>query len=84
MTERPKVHAWKACVPYPGTEGSNPSLSVSPLVLITGYCAMQHRPTPPGPEGSNGKRLLHEPQSTWLELKGFFYPIRGNRLWHMK
>ncbi len=28
MTERPKVHAWKACVLYPSTEGSNPSLSV--------------------------------------------------------
>ena len=28
MTERLKVHAWKACVRYPRTEGSNPSLSV--------------------------------------------------------
>ena len=27
MTERLKVHAWKACVPDKGTEGSNPSLS---------------------------------------------------------
>ena len=27
VTEWLKVHAWKACVPYPGTEGSNPSLS---------------------------------------------------------
>jgi hypothetical protein len=26
MTERPKVHDWKSCVPQ-GTEGSNPSLS---------------------------------------------------------
>jgi hypothetical protein len=36
MTERPKVHAWKACVLFPGTEGSNPSLSVSPLVPTSG------------------------------------------------
>ena len=28
MTEWLKVHAWKACVPLKGTEGSNPSLSV--------------------------------------------------------
>ena len=28
VTEWPKVHAWKACVPLKGTEGSNPSLSV--------------------------------------------------------
>ncbi len=27
MTERPKVHAWKACVRHKRTEGSNPSLS---------------------------------------------------------
>ena len=27
MTERFKVHAWKACVLQKGTEGSNPSLS---------------------------------------------------------
>ncbi len=27
MTERPKVHAWKACVRHQRTEGSNPSLS---------------------------------------------------------
>ena len=27
VTEWPKVHAWKACVPLKGTEGSNPSLS---------------------------------------------------------
>jgi len=33
--------------------------------MITGYCAMQHRPTPSGPEGSSGKRLPHEPQITW-------------------
>ena len=30
MTEWPEVHAWKACVLYPGTEGSNPSLSDTP------------------------------------------------------
>ncbi len=28
VTERPKVHDWKSCVPQ-GTEGSNPSLSAS-------------------------------------------------------
>ena len=27
VTEWLKVHAWKACVPLKGTEGSNPSLS---------------------------------------------------------
>jgi hypothetical protein len=31
VTEWLKVHAWNACVPYPGTEGSNPSLSVGPF-----------------------------------------------------
>ncbi len=25
MVERSKAHAWKACVPQKGTEGSNPS-----------------------------------------------------------
>ncbi len=34
MTERPKVHAWKACVLYPGTEGSNPSLSDTPSAFL--------------------------------------------------
>jgi hypothetical protein len=38
-----------------GTEGSNPSLSVSPSVLIGRFCAIGRRPNPPGPEGSNGK-----------------------------
>ena len=28
MSERPKEYAWKAYVPYPGTWGSNPHLSV--------------------------------------------------------
>ena len=33
MSERPKEHDWKSCVPpQSGTEGSNPSLSV--------FCAM--------------------------------------------
>ena len=27
MTERPKVHDWKSCVPPKGTVGSNPTLS---------------------------------------------------------
>ena len=27
VTERSKVHAWKACVPQKGTQGSNPCLS---------------------------------------------------------
>ena len=27
MSEWSKEHAWKVCVPYQGTEGSNPSLS---------------------------------------------------------
>ena len=27
VTEWPIVHDWKSCVPYKGTEGSNPSLS---------------------------------------------------------
>ena len=26
MSERPKEHDWKSCVPRKGTEGSNPSL----------------------------------------------------------
>ena len=29
MTERPKVHDWKSCVPPKGTVGSNPTLSAS-------------------------------------------------------
>ena len=34
MTERFKVHAWKACVLQKGTEGSNPSLSASLMVPV--------------------------------------------------
>ena len=29
MSERPKEHDWKSCVPRKGTEGSNPSLCAS-------------------------------------------------------
>ena len=29
VTEWPIVHDWKSCVPYKGTEGSNPSLSAT-------------------------------------------------------
>src|SRR5210317_1977959 len=32
VTERPKVHDWKSCV-LKGTEGSNPSLSASFILL---------------------------------------------------
>ena len=31
VTEWPIVHDWKSCVPYKGTEGSNPSLSANVL-----------------------------------------------------
>ncbi len=56
MTEWPKVHAWKACVPLKGTEGSNPSLSeCSPSVLMIRFWAISSHPTPSGPEGSSGK-----------------------------
>ena len=58
MTERPKVHDWKSCVPLKGTEGSNPSLSVFPVIRNH---AKKHCQTPPGPEGSNGKQLLFAP-----------------------
>ncbi len=34
MTERPKVHAWKACVRHKRTEGSNPSLSANQKLNI--------------------------------------------------
>ena len=44
MTEWLKVLAWKASVPYPGTEGSNPSLSDSaPSVLSVRPCAIGYR-----------------------------------------
>ena len=46
MTERPKVHAWKACVLLPGTEGSNPSLSDTPLVLKVRPYAIGTAPKP--------------------------------------
>ena len=45
MTERPKVHAWKACVSYPDTEGSNPSLSVVFPFSVDGQ-ALRYRASP--------------------------------------
>ena len=33
VAERLKAHAWKACVPQKGTEGSNPSLSALSRVM---------------------------------------------------
>ena len=35
MTERPKVHDWKSCVPPKGTVGSNPTLSA--IFYLTPY-----------------------------------------------
>lgn len=80
MTERPKVHAWKACVLYPGTEGSNPSLSVVPLALIIRPYAVVRCPTPSGPEGSSGKYQGQEMYVSLIGAKGFL--IRGT--WHTK
>ena len=34
-----KAHDWKSCVPYKGTEGSNPSLSANRLSLDA-YCVL--------------------------------------------
>ncbi len=36
MSERPKEHDWKSCVPRKGTEGSNPSLCASKKGLPRG------------------------------------------------
>lgn len=42
MTERPKVHDWKSCVPPKGTVGSNPTLSAitkrTPLAGVLLVC----------------------------------------------
>jgi hypothetical protein len=46
-----------------GTGGSNPPLSVSPLVLYIRPCAITGCPTPSGPEGSSGKRFSDETRS---------------------
>ena len=37
VAERLKAHAWKACVPQKGTEGSNPSLSALELWYYGSY-----------------------------------------------
>ena len=31
-----KAHDWKSCVPYKGTEGSNPSLSAKKVIPYSG------------------------------------------------
>lgn len=46
MTERPKVYAWKAYVSYPGTEGSNPSLSVYPFSVDNQVLRYRLSPNP--------------------------------------
>jgi len=54
-------------------------------VSTAGPCAMVRRPTPSGPEGSSGKRLVHVPQCAWSELEGlFFIPNRKGPPWNMK
>jgi hypothetical protein len=41
MAEWSKAHAWKVCIPHKGIEGSNPSLSASPLTCFS-YNHYQH------------------------------------------
>ena len=36
MAELVKAHDWKSCVPYKGTEGSNPSLSAKKVIPHSG------------------------------------------------
>ena len=48
MSERPKEHDWKSCVPRKGTEGSNPSLCATKkdcqqVVLFCGVEAVEPR-----------------------------------------
>ena len=43
MTERPKVHDWKSCVPPKGTVGSNPTLSAIFEPLFVGLFFMVER-----------------------------------------
>lgn len=73
MTERSKVHAWNACVPPKGTEGSNPSLSVVSLAFRC--CANGRRPTPSDSEESSGKRMSVVPQITEVSEGLFFAPL---------
>ena len=54
-----------------GTEGSNPSLSV-----IAGPCAICYRPTPSGPEGSSGKRLVNECSKLGIFIERRRYVLR--------
>ena len=62
-----------------GTEGSNPSLSVYPAVRSH---ANTHRLTPPGPEGSNGKRLGVAPWISWS--RGFLSPPPDTKKNHFR
>ncbi len=36
-------HAWKACVPLKGTEGSNPSLSAILYLIILAECCLEKK-----------------------------------------
>ena len=54
MTERPKVHAWKACVLVRVPRVRIP-LSPFPLAMKVGPYAINCCPIPSGPEGSSGK-----------------------------
>lgn len=51
MSERPKEHDWKSCVPRKGTEGSNPSLcAIMPVAPCDGlllYARISRTPQKP-------------------------------------
>src|SRR3989304_5889331 len=59
MTERPKVHAWKACV-LSRVPWVRIPLSPYPLASIARPYAISGYPTPSGPEGSSGKYQVDE------------------------
>ena len=71
VTERPKVHDWKSCVPQ-GTEGSNPSFSAINSTLQSGFADRSDSrvlrngrpPTPSDPGGSSGNGLSRVPRGS--------------------
>lgn len=60
MSERPKEHDWKSCVPRKGTEGSNPSLCATKKGLPRGqsFFCVAEAAEPRAAAGAGKKRSV--------------------------